>query len=148
MFDEIHAMISIRPEFVNSILDGTKTVELRRRFIDLPEGSTLWIYSTLPVGAIVAVATLSNIDHDTPNRLWRKHRRHVGILKNHFNSYFNACSFGVALTLSDVREIGPLNLDEIRKIRGVDYIPQVAVRVSKREAAKFAKVSQRIPDID
>lgn len=144
MCSETHAMISIRPEFVDSILAKTKTVELRRRFINLPEGSTLWIYSTLPVGAIVAVATLSNIDHDTPNQLWRKHHRQVGVLKNHFNSYFNACSFGVALTLSDVQEITPLNLAEIREIRGVDHIPQVAVKVSKHEAARFAEASQRI----
>lgn len=143
MCNEIHVMISIRSEFADSILAGIKTVELRRRFIDVPKGSTLWIYSTLPVGAIVAVATLSNIDYDTPSRLWRKYHRHIGILKNHFNSYFNDCSSGVALTLSGVREITPLNLNEIREIRGVNYIPQVAVRVSQYEAARFAETSQR-----
>ena len=138
-----HAIISIRPEFVRGILAGTKTVEVRRRFIDLPTGSTLWIYSTLPVGAIVAIATLSNIEHDTPNQLWKKYHCYIGILKDHFNSYFDSCSSGVALTLSNVQKITPLELNKIREIRGVNHIPQVAVRVSKHEVAKFVKISQK-----
>lgn len=136
-------MISIRPAFVDSILAGTKTIELRRRFLDLPTGSTLWIYSTLPVGAIVAVANLSEIDHDSPRELWRKYHREVGILESHFDTYFDECQLGVALRLTDVRDIPPLKLETIREIRGVQQIPQVAVRISEREAVQFAEVSQR-----
>ena len=139
MNSKIHAMISIRPTYVEGILAGTKTIELRRRFLDLPVGSILWIYSTLPVGAIVAVATLSEIDYDRPDGLWRKYSRDVGIRGNHFDAYFDGCHLGVALRLSDVREITPLSLETIREIRGVRQIPQVAARVSEQEAVRFAK---------
>lgn len=139
MNSNAHAMISIRPTYVEGILAGTKTVELRRRFLNLPVGSTLWIYSTLPVGAIVAVATLSYIDYDKPERLWRKYSRDVGIQNNHFDAYFDGCQLGVALRLTDVREVTPLALEAIREIRGVRQIPQVAARVSEQEAIRFAK---------
>lgn len=139
MNSKVHAMISIRPTYVEGILAGTKTIELRRRFLDLPVGSILWIYSTLPVGAIVAVATLSDIDYDKPERLWRKYSRDVGIRGNHFDAYFDGCQLGVALRLTDVREVTPLTLKTIREIRGVQQIPQVAVRVSEQVAVRFAK---------
>lgn len=142
MQSSAHAMISIRPAFVEDIQAGTKTIELRRRFMDLPVGSTLWIYSTLPVGAIVAVATLSDIDYDKPEELWRKYRRDVGIQDNHFDAYFNGCQLGVALRLTDVRKIAPLTLETIRRIRGVQHIPQVAVRVSQQEAVQFREGSR------
>lgn len=139
MISEENAMISIRPEFVNSILAGTKTVEVRRRFIKLSKGTTLWIYSTLPTGAIVATATLSCIDHDTPKYLWQKYQKNIDILKKDYNLYFHGCSYGVALTLSLIKKISPIPLDRIREIRGVKAIPQVAVRVSKHEASIFTK---------
>lgn len=142
MHSEAHAMISIRPTFVEGILAGTKTIELRRRFMDLPVGSTLWIYSTLPVGAIVAVATLSNIDYDKPEELWRKYRRDVGIRNEHFDAYFDGCQLGVALRLTGIREVAPLKLETIREIRGVHQIPQVAVRVSEQEAVQFTESSR------
>lgn len=142
MHNADHAMISIRPEFVEGILAGTKTVELRRRFISLPIGSTLWIYSTLPVGAIVAVATIGGIEHDHPKEIWRKYRRDAGIQASRFDEYFDGCEIGVAIKLTDVRRVTPLSLETIREIRGVNQIPQVAVRMSKYEASEFAESSR------
>lgn len=138
MFDHTHAMISIRPEFVSGIIAGTKTVEVRRSIVRLPVGSTLWVYSTLPVGAIVATATLSHVEYDSPNKLWTKFRHSVGILKENFDQYFNNCPLGTAIILSNVEEIIPIPLDEIREIRGKKVIPQVLVKVSKSEAIRFS----------
>ena len=41
------AMI-LKPEHVENIVKGFKTVELRTRQINLPAGTKIWIYSTLP----------------------------------------------------------------------------------------------------
>lgn len=144
MQSDNHAMISIRPEFVEGILAGTKTVELRRRFISLPIGSTLWIYATLPVGAIMAVATVYNIDHDHPKEIWRKYHGDVGVQASHFDNYFEGCGLGVAIQLSEVRQVTPLTLETIREIRGVQQIPQVAVRISKYEATEFSENSRLV----
>ena len=86
-----HAMISIKPTFASSILSGAKTIELRRRFIDLPLGSKLWIYSTLPVGAVVGVATLNSIDRDTPQNLWKKYANETQIEASGFDEYCKRC---------------------------------------------------------
>ena len=133
-----HAMISIKPGFASSILSGMKTIELRRRFLDMPLGSKLWIYSTLPVGAVVGVATLESLDWDTPESLWSKYAERSQINPSEFDAYFFGCVSGVALSLSDIRTVEPVNLQSIREIRGVEAMPQVAVRITEDQATFFS----------
>ena len=63
------AIISIKPRHVDNILSGNKTVELRTRSINLPSGSRLWVYTTLPVGKVEmskfekAVAAIGHVEH-------------------------------------------------------------------------------------
>lgn len=132
-----HAMISIKPGFAASILSGMKTIELRRRFIDLPLGSKLWIYSTLPVGAVVGVATLETVDRDTPKNLWKKYSGRTQISSPEFDAYFGGCEQGVALGLSSIQTLEPVGLQTIREIRGVASMPQVAVRITREQAECF-----------
>ena len=54
-------LISIRPTFVEQILTGTKTVELRRKKPQLRPGAAVYIYATAPVKAVVARAQLAGI---------------------------------------------------------------------------------------
>ena len=140
MFDDAHAMISIKPRFASSILAGQKTVELRRRFMNLPNGSKLWIYSTLPVGAMVAVATLHETIRDIPAELWMKYNDRIGIPRYEFDAYFEGCELGVALELCDVKKITPIKLDKIREIRGIRQMPQIAVRIPEAVVREFAQV--------
>ena len=134
-----HVMISIKPEFANSILSGMKTIELRRRFIDLPLGSKLWIYSTLPVGAVVGVATLETVDRDSPQNLWSKYSDRTQVSSPEFDAYFCGCGRGVALGLSNIETVEPIDLQTIREIRGVASIPQVAVRITPDQAKCFSR---------
>lgn len=139
MFDDAHAMISMKSRFASSILAGQKTVELRRRFMNLPKGSKLWIYSTLPAGAIVAVAALHETVRDIPSELWTKYNDRIGIPRYEFDAYFEGCQLGVALELCDVRKIAPIKLDKIREIRGTRQMPQVAVRISQTIVREFVQ---------
>ena len=132
-----HAMISIHSDHASNIVSGLKTVELRRRFMSLPLGSRLWIYSTLPVGALVATATVTAIDYDTPHTLWSRYQSEAAVSETLFFRYFGGCDLGCAIQLDDVESITPVPLANIRRIRGIDHIPQVATRISMLEASKF-----------
>jgi predicted transcriptional regulator len=51
-------LLSIHPTYVEKIVGGMKTVELRRRFAeDVAPGAILLIYSTSPTQALVGSAT-------------------------------------------------------------------------------------------
>lgn len=132
-----HAMISIHSDHAANIVGGLKTVELRRRFMSLPLGSRLWIYSTLPVGALVATATIIAIDYDSPHALWSRYQSEAAVSESLFFQYFGGCDLGCAIQLDDVEPITPVPLESIRRIRGIDHIPQVATKISMLEASQF-----------
>ena len=123
-------------------MSGVKTVELRRRFMHLPLGSRLWIYSTLPVGALVATATIVDIDYGSPHELWSRYQSKAAISKNLFFKYFGGCDLGCAIQLGGIESISPVPLETIRRIRGVDHIPQVATKISVLEANQFEEFRQ------
>jgi predicted transcriptional regulator len=55
-------VLSIRPTYVERILDGRKTIELRRRFpTSAACGSSVLVYSTSPVQSLVATASLESV---------------------------------------------------------------------------------------
>lgn len=125
MDSDAHAMISIHSSHANSILDGSKTVELRRRFMKLPRGSRLWIYSTLPVGAVVATATIEALDYASPAVLWERYQTDVAVSEEAFLTYFDGCPLGCAIKLRDIQAIAPISLNSVRQIRGIDHIPKL-----------------------
>lgn len=142
METDSHAMISIRSNHAANIVEGAKTVELRRRFMPLAHGSRLWIYATLPVGALVATATVCDIDYDEPQVLWARYKNEVAVSYSLFLHYFQGCELGFAIRLSNIEMIEPVPLERIRKIRGVDHIPQVATRISSVVAKQFERYGQ------
>ena len=102
------AIISIKPRHVENILSGAKTVELRTRRINLPTGSRLWIYSTLPVGKVKLSTDIEFIDMLPPKEMWDKHGKNICISKKEFDDYTKDRDRVSAIGLSNVR---PLDRD-------------------------------------
>lgn len=107
-------LLSITPEYADKIADGSKTIELRRRFPSLPVGTWIYFYATLPVGAVRGRARVADIDVSNPNQLWDKYRDKVGISRERFRSYFRDCETGTAVALVDYESIGPITLAQLR----------------------------------
>jgi predicted transcriptional regulator len=97
-------LVSIRPGHVAKIVDGLKTVELRRRFSDdVMPGAIALIYSTSPTQAIVGSASISGVRRLRLNDLWDQHGDAACIDRATFNAYFGGLSEGYALLLRDVK---------------------------------------------
>lgn len=54
-------LISLEERYANGIFDGTKTVELRRRPMNVSIGATVWIYVKMPVGSVVGCAKVTDL---------------------------------------------------------------------------------------
>jgi predicted transcriptional regulator len=132
--DASDALISIHPGYANAILDGTKTIELRRRVPELANGTRLWIYATRPTAAVVGVATISDVNRAHPRTIWRKHRDGAGVDHASFMEYFQGAQEGVAILLAAVKGVGPITIEELRKIRDGFHPPQVLLRLTDAEA--------------
>lgn len=98
-------LFSIKPFYVSKILDGQKTVELRRRVPQSIAGSMAIIYSTSPVRAIVGAAYIKKVVRLSLPKLWREHGSAACIAKSDFNAYFAGQGHGFAIMLEKVREL-------------------------------------------
>ena len=140
MPDTADAIISIHRSYALAILAGTKTVELRRRFPNLPRGTRLWIYATRPTGAVVGVVSVMDVDRAAPATIWRKHRTGTGVNHAAFKEYFNGAQEAIAILLMEARHVGPITTDELRRIRDCFHPPQVLTRLTASEAEALRKL--------
>lgn len=109
-------LISIHPEHVQRIVEGTKTIELRRRVPNVRPGDQVVIYSTAPVGAITARCTVKAVESLPPSVLWRRYSSTVGVTRERFDDYFAGKASATALHLSDVHPLRrAVPLGELRR---------------------------------
>jgi predicted transcriptional regulator len=99
-------LVSIRPIYVSKILDGQKTVELRRRFPELgATGATAFIYSSSPVRAVVGCAQIKYVLRLPVTKLWKEHNDAACISKDKFDAYFAGLTFGFAIVFANVKSL-------------------------------------------
>lgn len=107
-------LLSVAPEFADKIAAGTKTVELRRRFPDVPAGTWIYFYVTLPVGAVTGRARVAATEADEPSALWTRHRARVGLSRDRFVAYFAGRDRGFAVRLEGYEALHPVALAQLR----------------------------------
>jgi len=108
-------LLSVHPQFAESILDGSKTAEIRRQRPDVHPGTLVIIYATKPVGAIVGTARISGLSQGSPAEIWERHKAHARITREDFDSYLEGAATAYALLLESVQRLVPLlTLEQMR----------------------------------
>ncbi len=130
------ALISIKPKYVNMILSGDKSIEIRNRPVKLQQGTRLWIYSTLPRGCVEAVAVVHSIEFDAPSMIWKHYSDRIGVSRSTFLTYVNGAKQVSAIFLKGASRLLPsLTLSDLRsEIEGFNP-PQFLKRI--RSASAF-----------
>lgn len=108
-------LLSLRPRFAQAILDGTKTVELRRTRVSALPGTLLILYASSPVMAVVGVATMADRDTASPSTIWQRYRNRLGLSRTEFYEYFAGAEQATALSIVAPRMLPePLTLNRLR----------------------------------
>lgn len=115
-------VLSIRPQYSEKIMQGRKTVELRRRFpVSAPGGTMAYIYSTSPVRAMVGIAEIKDVLKLPVQQIWSEFEDTAFIQRSDFDSYFNGLEFGFALLFEEVKPFSrPIPLTELREKFGFE----------------------------
>ena len=100
-------LISIRPVHLERILDGRKTVELRRVAPCRASNGRLIFYASSPERRIRAVALLADLVAAPIVELWQKCGASSAISESEFRNYFAGCSVGYGLILREPRAVQP-----------------------------------------
>uniref|UniRef100_UPI003FD808D8 ASCH domain-containing protein n=2 Tax=Methanoregula sp. TaxID=2052170 RepID=UPI003FD808D8 len=81
-------LLSIKPKYVRSIIEGEKRYEFRKAIFKDRSVNRIFIYSSAPVKKIVAVFEIGTILEDHPDILWDRVRDYAGIDDSEFFTYF------------------------------------------------------------
>lgn len=113
-------LLSVNPEHVCKILDGTKKYELRK--VKCRENiSEIVIYSTHPVMKVVATVSVKGVIVDVPEKIWKIVENEAGIDKEFFDEYYKKSDYAVAYALGEVKRFDkPRSLSEY----GLKHPPQ------------------------
>lgn len=113
-------LLSINPEYVESILKGTKLYEYRR-FRCRDDVDKIIIYATAPQKQVVAEAEIEYIVEDEILNVWHQTKKYSGITYSFFRKYYKGKKKAVAYRLKNVVVYDkPLSLKDL----GVSCAPQ------------------------
>jgi predicted transcriptional regulator len=109
-------LLSVRPRFADALLDGTKTVEMRRRSIRLGEGAICLLYASTPTRALTGALTVADVEHGTPDELWDRHGDRTALTRNEYDTYLHGRPTAAALLVETVIAFQtPVPLEELRR---------------------------------
>lgn len=95
-------LLSIKPEFAEKILDGSKKFEFRKGIFKNSKITTVVIYATMPVGKVVGQFQIAEVLTGDPESLWTKTKRYAGISKTFYDSYYEGRDKAVAIKIGNV----------------------------------------------
>lgn len=94
------ALLSIKPEFVNEIINGHKKFEYRKKIFK-KDVDTVVIYASMPVGKIVGEFTIDKIINKSPNEVWAETKEYSGISFEFFTDYFEGREEAYAIQIKE-----------------------------------------------
>lgn len=111
-------LLSIKPEFVDKIFDGTKKYEFRKSLFKRNDVTRVVIYASYPIKRIVGEFEIEHILSDDVDIIWEQTKKYSGITKNFYNSYFqkrkraNAIKIGHLIRYEKARCLSDYNIQQ------------------------------------
>ena len=107
--------LSLRPEFAELILNGVKKVELRRVRPRAVPGTSVIVYATSPVKAVLGGCRVRSVTTAHPDEVWELHGALASVERDGFDEYFAGAERATAIQLgSPWRLARPVPLSVLR----------------------------------
>lgn len=118
-------LMSINPEHVEKILNGTKKYEFRKHASKIIPDKII-IYCTTPVQRIVGEVEVKEVLQDKPSKIWSITSSKSGINKEFFDSYYDGRNTAVAYKLGTIKKY---NKQKTLRDFGIKVAPQSYVYI-------------------
>ena len=125
-------LMSIHPEYADALLDGTKTVELRKSRV-ASDISHIVIYATAPIQRVLGWVKAVKVEHGRPTEIWKTHKSQVGIRAGAFRAYYRGHLQATAIHVDSPQRLStPLALsaleEQLTAPRSWRYLSAAAAR--------------------
>lgn len=118
-------LLSVRPRFAEALLDGTKTVEVRRRRAHIADGALCLLYASSPTRALVGAIRVHKTEVAGPDTLWDRHGDAMGLNRNEYDVYLAGAHQPCAILVSSATRFAtPVVLRELRRRHAAFVTPQ------------------------
>jgi predicted transcriptional regulator len=135
-------LISVHKRFADDLLNGRKTVELRRRPIRAGKGSRIWIYCTVPLGVVSGVGIVASIVAGSTDWVWRHYGKAAAVSKTEFYEYFRDRDEAHAIVFSEVSRLKrPPTLAQLRTKARL-HPPQFYSRLNESQVRFLEELSE------
>ena len=122
------AIFAIHPRHAEAILDGRKRIELRVRAPRLTPGTTVYLYSTAPVSAVVGGFVTGEVVEASARELWRISKDEAAVSAAEFRSYLRGRRGKAIRIVAPFRLRRPAPREEMTKL-SPGYVPPQSVAV-------------------
>lgn len=97
-------LLSIKPEFVEKIFDGSKKYEYRKVLPKRTDISVIVIYASTPVQRVVGEFRIKDIFSESVDILWERTKEYSGISKEYYMSYFQHKNVANAIEIGELKK--------------------------------------------
>lgn len=113
-------LLSIKPQYVEKIFDGTKKYEYRKTKCKEKVGKII-IYSTAPVMQVIGEAEVEEIIEGTLEEVWERTKKYSGTTYESFCEYYKGKNKAVAYKLKKVKKY-----EQTKRLKefGIEVAPQ------------------------
>jgi predicted transcriptional regulator len=91
---------------------------------------------------VVGVVTIQDVAKASPSTIWKRHRSGAGVDHASYKAYFKGAQEAVAILLTAAQRVGPISVEQLRKIRNRFHPPQVLIRLTTSEAQALSELAQ------
>lgn len=110
----MNLILSIRPQFAQMILDGSKRYEYRKRVFKRTDIDRVYIYASKPICRVVGYFTIDEVIEDSPSNVWKMTYKGSGISKEFFDAYFKNCYKAYAIKIGEAVKLDiPIDPKEV-----------------------------------
>jgi len=116
-------LFSVRPEYGEMIMRGTKTIELRRRFSKKWIGQRAVFYAT-GISAILGQAYIADVCEGSPEKIWKRFGTAIRCSFEYYESYVAGCKTVFAISLKDPNPyVDPILVNTLTQYTGREIVP-------------------------
>lgn len=113
--------LSVKPKFARAILEGRKTVEVRRKFPQVPGGTVVVLYSSSPEKAVLGTVRLKQTTRVDPGAVWEMYGECIAIERDALAHYLDGAAASTVLEVEDPQTWArPVALSTLRELLGVE----------------------------
>lgn len=109
------ALLSIKPKWASLILEGKKTVELRKQWTKSDDIERIYLYASSPVKKIVGWIELDRAVCEDVEGLKRDTEHFSQVPSKDFDAYYQGKATGWGLFIRNAVKIKPVPLDAVAK---------------------------------